>query len=101
MEGLLIGSTVVSIISVMLGTMLLFGFEGYETLTRREFTLVLSPIMTLALSVTGFLGGLLLWFREKNEALGSSVLGSLAGGVDMFASWALAQIWSKLQNMER
>ncbi len=100
-EGLLIGSIIVSISSVLLGTMLLFGFEGYETLTRRDFTLALTPLVTLALSIFTFIGGLLLWFMEKNGAMGSSFFGSLASGIFSVVSWGAVRIWSILQEMER
>lgn len=85
----------------MLGTMLLFGFEGYETLTRRDFTLALTPLVTLALSIFTFFGGLLLWFVEKNGAMGSSLFGSLVSGIFSVVSWGAVRIWSILQEMER
>ena len=80
----------------MLGTMLLFGFEGYETVTRRDFVLAWTPLITLDLSIFAFVAGLLLWYAEKTQGSEDKVFNSLASALFSMISWAAVRIWSIL-----
>ena len=80
----------------MLGTMLLFGFEGYETVTRKDFMLAWAPLVTLDLSIFAFVGGLVLWYAEKNDDSESKVFSSLASGLVSIVSWAAVHVWTIL-----
>lgn len=75
-EGSLVSSGSTSIISVMLATKLLFHNEGYETATRKDFTLVWVPLITLGWSIVAFLLGLLLWYGTKNDSLVVKIVGA-------------------------
>ena len=60
--------------------MLLFGFEGYETVTRRDFMLAWTPLIALDLSIFVFMAGLLLWYTERTQGSEDKIFNSLASG---------------------
>ncbi|KAM0697348.1 hypothetical protein Q7P36_003419 [Cladosporium allicinum] len=46
-EGFLVSSASTAVIAAMLGTMLLFRFEGYESASRKELAIAWSPLLIL------------------------------------------------------
>ena len=90
-EGFLVSSASTSVISIMLGTMLLFWYEGHESATRTDLTLAWAPLVALDWAIFSFVTGLLLWYGEKNGGWRTVLVGGQTGGLLLFV--ALIAIW--------
>lgn len=95
-EGFLVSSASTSVISVMLATMLLFRFEGHETVTRKDLALAWAPLVALDWSIVAFLVGLLLWYGEKNDRWRTTIIGCQTGALLFFVSWVACWMWSTM-----
>ena len=85
---LLVISIVSGVTSVIVNTILLFGFEGYENATWNDIALAWAPLVTLDCSIFAFLGGLLLWFTDGKENWCIPVFGSVASMLFLVTCWA-------------
>lgn len=47
--------------------MLMFGFEGHETATRKELGIAWLPLIFLDLAIVEFLIGLMVWYATKAD----------------------------------
>jgi len=72
----------------MVTNILLFGFEGYHSMTWNDMALAWSPLVILDFSILAFLGGLLLWSADKSEYRTTPVLGSIASILFLINCWA-------------
>ena len=87
-ECLLVISVFTGVISIMVTNILLFGFEGYTSVTCNDMALAWSPLVILDFSILAFLGGLLLWSTDKSNYWTIPVLGSLASILLLINCWA-------------
>ena len=85
---LLVISILTSVISVIVSTILLFGFEGHESATWNDIALAWAPLVTLDCSIFAFLGGLLLWCTDRKEDWCIPVFGSVASILLLIICWA-------------
>ncbi len=95
-EGFLVSSAVTSVISIMLATMLLFRYEGFETATRKDLALVWVPLIALDWAIVAFVVGLLLWYGEKNDMWRTTIIGLQTGALLAFVCWAAVWMWSTM-----
>ena len=77
----------------MLGTMLLFRFEGYESASRKELAIAWSPLLILDWSILSFLVGLMVWYVDKNSGWRGSVMGATTGMCLAFSTWVSIDMW--------
>lgn len=100
-EGFIVSSTAAAVISAMLGTMLLFRYEGYTSCTRKDLALAWSPLVMLDWSILAFLAGLVTWYKDKNPGWRADLVGITVGvglvytffvSIDM-VSWRLTLSW--------
>jgi len=77
-EAFLVCSILMSVTSIMVASILLFGFEEFGRVTWRDLILAWAPIITLDGSILAFLMGLLLWSSERNGDWGIPVFGPVA-----------------------
>ena len=92
-EGFLVSSASTSVISIMLGTMLLFAYEGHESVRRKDLALAWAPLVALDWSIFAFITGLLLWYGEKNDAWRTAIVGSQTGGLLVFVGLVAIWMW--------
>jgi hypothetical protein len=92
-ESLLVISISASVTSIMVTSILLFGFEGYESVTWNDQTLAWAPLITLDSSVVAFIMGLLLWSADSNDWR-IPVFGSAASILLLIISWAAINTYS-------
>ena len=85
---LLVISILTGVTSVIVNTILHFGFEGYESVTWNDLALAWTPLVTLDCSVFAFLGGLLLWCTDRQENWCIPVFGSVASILLLIICWA-------------
>jgi hypothetical protein len=90
-ESLLVISISASVTSIVVTTILLFGFEGYERVTWNDMILACTPLITLDCSVLAFIMGLLLWSADSN-AWRITVFGSAAS--ILIIPWAAINTYS-------
>jgi len=90
-ERLLCSSAVTAVVAVMLGTMLLFRYEGHEQPTRFDLAIAWTPLVLLDVSIVELLIGTVIWYGRKNRgwraAIMSTQLAVLLGGTIVTASW--------------
>lgn len=77
-ECLLVISVFTGVTPIMINNILLFGFEGYISVTWNDMTLTWSSLVTLNFSILTFLEGLLLWSVDKSNYWTIPVLDSIA-----------------------
>lgn len=77
----------------MLGTMLLFRFEGYENASRKELALAWSPLVILDWSILSFLIGLVVWYIDKNTGWRGSLIGVTTAMCLAFSAWVSVDMW--------
>ena len=85
---LLVISILSGVTSVIVSTILLFGFEGYENATWNDIALAWTPLVTLDCSIFTFLMGLLLWFTDSKENWYITIFGSVASMLFLIICWA-------------
>ncbi len=93
-ESLLVISISTSVTSIMLTSILLFGFEGYESVTWNDLALAWVPLVTLDCSIFAFLVGMLLWCAERNDYWRIPVFGSIASMLVLIICWAAINTYS-------
>jgi len=77
----------------MLGTMLLFRFEGYITASHKDLALAWSPLVILDWSILSFLAGLIVWYKDKNTGWRSSIIGATTGLCLSYTAWVSVDMW--------
>ena len=92
-KSLLVISVLTSVTSIMVTSILLFGFEGYESVTWNDQILAWAPLATLDCSIFAFLGGLLLWCADSNDRY-IPVFGSIASVLLLITCWAAVNTYS-------
>lgn len=93
-EGLFVISVLTSVTSIMVTSILLFGFKGYERVTWNDLTLAWAPLVTLDCSIFAFLVGLLLWSAERKTYWCIPVFGSIASILLLIICWAAINTYS-------
>ena len=66
-QAFFVGSIIGGVTSVMMTSILLFGFEDYTELSWKDHILAWAPIFTLDCSLLAFLAGLQTWSMEENH----------------------------------
>ena len=92
-KSLLVISVLTSVTSIMVTSILLFGFEGYESMTWNDQILAWTPLATLDCSIFAFLVGLLLWCADNNDWC-IPVFGSIASILLLIICWAAINTYS-------
>jgi len=77
----------------MLGTMLLFWYEGYDSATRKDLALAWVPLVTLDWAIVAYVMGLLLWYGEKNGGWRTALVGGQTGGLLLFVVMVASWMW--------
>ena len=77
-ECLLVISVFTGVILIMVTNILLFGLEGYTSVTWNDMALAWLPLVILDFLILAFLGGLLLWSTDKSNYWTIPVLGLIA-----------------------
>jgi hypothetical protein len=96
-EGLLCSSVITSITSAIMCIMLLFRFDGAETVTRGELAVAWAPLVLLDISVLEFLIGLLCWYLERNMSWRGLLMGTQFTVLTGFCIALSFCIWSSLE----
>ncbi|KKY13854.1 hypothetical protein UCDDS831_g08679 [Diplodia seriata] len=91
-EGLLTSCAVAATTSIMLSTMLMFRFEAHESILRREYMLLWTPLILLDWSIVALLVGVTLWYVEKNDVWRAAVMVAQVGGLLGFSSWVAVRV---------
>ncbi|KAK6419455.1 hypothetical protein LTR95_017058 [Oleoguttula sp. CCFEE 5521] len=91
-EGFFISSTSTAVIAAMVGTMLLFRYEGYQEATRKDLILAWTPLIILDWSIVSFLGGIITWYVAHNPNFRSWLVGASTGVLLAFAMWLSADM---------
>lgn len=95
-EGFFCSSAITSVISAVMGTMLLFSFEGVERACRVDLAVVWMPLILLDLSIVEFLVGMVCWYWDNNArwrgALMAAQLAVLLGFTIILSIW----IWFQM-----
>ncbi|KAL4968242.1 uncharacterized protein BDV14DRAFT_151796 [Aspergillus stella-maris] len=90
-EGFLCSSAITAVLSAVLGTMLLFQFQGFENATRRDLAIAWSPLVLLDLSILEFIIGVVCWYYGKNVRWRGVLMAAqstmLLGGCFLVAIW--------------
>ena len=66
-EAFFVGSIIAGVTSVMMTSILLFGFEDYMEASWKDHVLAWTPIVTLDCSLLAFLAGIQTWSMEENH----------------------------------
>ena len=85
---LLVISVFTGVTSIIVTTILLFGFEGKNSVTWNDIALAWLALVTLDFSILAFLGGLLLWSADQNSHWTIPVFGSIVGLLFLTNCWA-------------
>jgi hypothetical protein len=92
-EGFIVSSTAAAVISAMLGTMLLFRYEGYTSCTRKDLALAWSPLVMLDWSILAFLAGLVTWYKDKNPGWRADLVGVTVGVGLVYTLWVSVDMY--------
>nr|OQO21672.1 hypothetical protein B0A51_10546 [Rachicladosporium sp. CCFEE 5018] len=92
-EGFFVSSTSTAVIAAMVGTMLLFRYDGHQEATLRDLILAWTPLIILDWSIISFLGGIILWYVAQNPDFRSWLVGSSTGLLLLFALWLSADMF--------
>jgi hypothetical protein len=63
--GLLTSSAITAVVAVMIATMLLFKFEGYEKPRRKDLAIAWIPLILLDVVIVEFLIAVVFWYAAK------------------------------------
>ena len=85
---LLVTSIATSVTSIVVTTILSFGFEDRESATRLDTIVAWSPLIVLNWSIFAFIAGLLLWSAGRHDVGGITCLSSFAGALFVVVFWA-------------
>lgn len=102
-EGFLCSSAITAVVAAVVATMLLFQFEGVESVRRKDLAVAWSPLILLDLSIVEFLVGMVCWYSSKNMkwrgALMAAQLAGLMGLCIAMCLWMLG-MWFVLNETE-
>jgi hypothetical protein len=102
-EGFLCSSAITAVVAAVVATMLLFQFEGLESVRRKELAIAWSPLILLDFSIIEFLVGMVCWYSSKNlqwrGALMATQLAGLMGLCLALSLWMLG-MWFMLKETE-
>lgn len=77
----------------MLGTMLLFRFQGRENASHKELAIAWSPLILLDWSILSFLVGIVVWYVDKNDGWRSSIIAASTAFCLAFCMWMGVDMW--------
>ena len=81
-------SIVTSVTSVMISTILLFGFEGYKSVRWNDLALAWTPLIILDCSIFAFIGGVFLWCMDNLGHWCIVSFGPISGILFLMICWA-------------
>jgi len=81
----------------MLGTMLLFRFQGRESASHKELAIAWSPLIILDWSILTFLVGIVVWYVDKNNGWRGSIIAASTAFCLMFCTWMAVDMWSAIK----
>ena len=89
--GLLTSSAITAVVAVMIATMLLFKFEGYERPRRKDLAIAWIPLILVDFVIVEFLIGVVLWYAAKYATWRAVLMGVqlavLLAGAIVIAVW--------------
>lgn len=77
----------------MLGTMLLFRFQGRENASHKELAIAWSPLIILDWSILTFLVGIVVWYVDKNDGWRGSMIAASTAFCLAFCTWMAVDMW--------
>jgi ABC-type xylose transport system permease subunit len=92
-EGFLVSSASTAVIAAMLGTMLLFRFQGRENASHKELAIAWSPLIILDWSILTFLVGIVAWYVDKSNGWRGSLIAASTAFCLAFCTWMAVDMW--------